>query len=1686
MLTPAGWAAWSTLAVAAAAAPAEKTGKPWLDMDYGPFITASIEAPYPEGNIAQKGIAVRLAGAFGGERNEAVVFDTDLLRYSAGWTGGYVALKGVVYDGEHWAFPRISGEQAFGTRNTPGWARAGSFEDPRPIPYGPLPREWARWKGLYLHENRVIFSYTVGETPILEMPGLEKGDGVTAFSRTLNAGQSTTELTMEVLFDDRADGRISPDGRLVTLSPRARKVSTEDGLIARWDFEEGGGDTARPATRKELAWKLRGHSWADGHDGAGIAFSGAGQGELVSTSVEDGASRVDFLETDLTISAWIRADGDGTIVSSTAPESPWVPDGKAFFVRGGRLAFDVGWVGCVEGRREVADGRWHHAALTWSHSSGRARLFAGGELDGEGILKPKGAVKGETLRIGAAAPDFPKQSRLRGSIDGFTIHGRALDAAEVRVLAGKVERNLTTAAAFRGLGAGARWIVTPEGHVRLGIPAAATPAKFVVLIWNGEESALQRFASLERRAEAMEVGQLTHGGPARWGEKVVTRGSLGRDDGPYAIDTLTSPDENPWRAWMRHGGFDFFADASSAALSTWSGDVWIVSGIDSGLEKLTWQRIATGLYQPLGLKVVDDKIFVLGRDQITRLHDLNGDGETDFYEGFNNDHQNTEHFHEFAMDLQTDARGNFYYMKAARHARDALVPQHGTLVKVAKDGSSSEILANGFRAPNGLLITPPGEIFSTDQQGFWLPANRINRIAPGSFHGNMWSYHRGAKPVVYDQPLCWLHPSIDRSPSTLAWVSSANWGPLQNRLVSVSYGMGEIFLVMRDGAGGPETGEQGAVTPFPLEFDTGIHRARFHPAGGQLYLCGLYGWAGNKTRPGGFYRVRYTGKPLQMPCDFHVASDGIVLGFTDPLDPGTATDPGSYSVKCWNYRWTENYGSPDVRRDGKEGRDTLEVESATASADSRTVFLKIAGITPVMQIHVALNLKAATGEPIRTFVHGTLHAVSSEPGIRRLGSGAIVGKIALKSRLAREAPGLALTFRAPGTREPRNPVSDTRVARLVALHVPAGSPPTPFLEPGPFECAWEGFLKPEIDEARSFDVQGRGTVEVEIAGNTVLEASGDDLHAGTATPVPLEQGLNRIRVTYRSPATGDSELRLYWSGGETPRGPVPPEALVHDADKAELREGDLRRRARTLFAEHRCVRCHAPEAPPGESAMPELAADAPSLEGVGGRLREAWMAGLVSDPVTFGPHAGVARWRVGEVAGWAAAKDIAAFLSHGASTESSASVSKGAAPFETDAVNRDEELEVLGRGKGLWGGLGCFACHSLPGDATVSGADDPRVPLGHVKRKWQREALVEYLLEPQKRFRSTRMPDFHLKRDEAEALAAFLLARSEALLAPAQAQAETPGDPERGRELAASLGCAACHAIPGVKNALHAPPLRALAASSHATGCLAGDPAATGQAPHFGFDARDHEALQRFVKTDLRSLARDAWPEIAERHVAALRCGACHERDGKTDTWLELSPPEGAAEDPAGTELPGPAQTIHLARPPLTWAGEKLRPEWIERLAGGTLAYKPRPRLEARMPAFPAYARGLALGLAIEHGFPPATPARAPADASLSALGRALTRPGAFTCVQCHPTGPEGALAGPDTETIPLERITDRLRKDFYDRFLLDPQAILPGTMMPRYTTDSGGSVLKEPFDGDAARQFDAIWHYLRSVESTR
>lgn len=470
-------------------------------------------------------------------------------------------------------------------------------------------------------------------------------------------------------------------------------------------------------------------------------------------------------------------------------------------------------------------------------------------------------------------------------------------------------------------------------------------------------------------APAEDLDALTKGGPARWTEPVVTKGTLGKEPGAYQVDTLTLPYENPWDSYLRLVALDFLPDGR-AVIATLDGDVWIVSGIGDTLEKLTWKRFAAGLYQPLGLRVVDGTIYALGRDQITRLRDLNGDGEADFYENFNNDCMLGPSYGEYAMDLQVDPLGNFYYTKAGTMGYGSATPHNGCVLKVSKDGAKLEVVAIGFRAPMGLCVGPDGGITATDQQGNYMGSSPIVRVRKGGFYGFILDHHPETKKMAREPALCWLPMDMDNSPGGQTWVTGDRWGPLKGRLLHTSYGQSRLLLVLMD-----EDRAQAGVVRFPLNFASGIMRAQFSPADGQLYVAGLRGWQTTGVKDGCLQRVRYTGKPVRMPVSFHVRKTGIDLTFSDALDRDSAGDPDSYTATGFNVVSTPDYGSPEfnVTDPKKRGREKLEISKAGVSEDGKTVSLEIPGFRPMTNLVVKFALRAADGAKMQDEVALTIN-----------------------------------------------------------------------------------------------------------------------------------------------------------------------------------------------------------------------------------------------------------------------------------------------------------------------------------------------------------------------------------------------------------------------------------------------------------------------------------------------------------------------------------------------------------------------------------------------------------------------------------------------------------------------------------------------------------------------------------------
>ncbi|MEI9895208.1 MAG: c-type cytochrome [Chthoniobacter sp.] len=645
--------------------------------------------------------------------------------------------------------------------------------------------------------------------------------------------------------------------------------------------------------------------------------------------------------------------------------------------------------------------------------------------------------------------------------------------------------------------------------------------------------------------------------------------------------------------------------------------------------------------------------------------------------------------------------------------------------------------------------------------------------------------------------------------------------------------------------------------------------------------------------------------------------------------------------------------------------------------------------------------------------------------------------------------GLTVTFSAGGK-------TDTRAARLVALYVPEGEAPTPFLAPGPFTAKWEGEIVSDLRAQYTFTVDTTGIVTATLNGQPLL----DSRLRIAPQPAQLQKGANQLVVEFQSPPKGDAMVRLMWSSKDFPREPVSPMVLQHDANAKDLRAGERLREGRLLFAQNRCSACHEAAAalPPKGQGMPELAQDAPTFDAIGDKYREPWLAAWINDPRSIRPHALMPKLFAGAPGKIdPRAADIAAyFASAGAHAE--------------DDKPIDESLAAPGGA--LFANLGCIACHPKP---DADGADEhDRIPLAHVKAKWHPQALREYLLNPAKTYAWNRMPHFRLSDTEASQLTAYLITAASREFSDAP-----PGDATRGAQLLATSGCLNCHAnIPPTTT--HS--LAATLESGWTKGCLSPDAAMRGKAPDFGFTPPQCEALVAFAASGFDSLKQDAPEEFAERQIKNLRCTACHPRDGQPSVWSQLDEEVVALQSAAPLEEGEGKPIFTTALPALTWFGEKLRPDYLATFIAGQEKNKPRQWIVARMPGFATPADGLAKGLPRQHGFGPTIAEPSP-DPEKVKIGETLVgENGGFNCVQCHILGDRAATAVFEAPGPNLAWAPSRLRKEYFLRWALAPTRIDPDTKMPKFADEEGRTPLTDFFHGQAADQFDAIWQYLRTV----
>ncbi len=573
-----------------------------------------------------------------------------------------------------------------------------------------------------------------------------------------------------------------------------------------------------------------------------------------------------------------------------------------------------------------------------------------------------------------------------------------------------------------------QYSIDDSGRIALTIPESDYPFTLQVFRSAGKtRQALQAFRAYVqpklKAGQPTDLTKLVKAGAAQWPAKIRVAGKLNTGkphfdpiyskdadktspqkavalpaDYPYVVDNIPLPFNNPWNAWVRPTSLGF-KNNGDLVMATYTGDVWVASGVDQTLKNINWQRIAAGLYEPMGVKVVNDSIYVTCRNGIVLLHDLNGDGETDFYQNFYTDNDVSSFFHAFNFGLETDSEGNFYYAKVGAFTDNK---EPGSVMKISRDGSRVESIGSGFRTNNGITLTPDDRIFVSDNQGNWIPANKISLVSRGGFYGYVpnlydegnWSpdgkvftKEQGVKGVLlpetvkvpdrFDPPAIWLPQEFDNSPGGGAW-SDKSWGPLGDRFIHSSFGRGWLYTFYPQEVNGVT---QGAMLALPFQFDAGIQRVAVSPVDKQVYTTGLTGWDdGVASQYGVLARVRYTGGEGHMVTGAGVVKGGIRLAFNCELDVSLNTDITRYRINRYNYKWTSTYGSDhySVRDPGTKGEDTLQVTGVSFGADRKSLVVEVPELGPAETVCFRFEVKAKSGAVIKDVAYLTIHEMPEQ------------------------------------------------------------------------------------------------------------------------------------------------------------------------------------------------------------------------------------------------------------------------------------------------------------------------------------------------------------------------------------------------------------------------------------------------------------------------------------------------------------------------------------------------------------------------------------------------------------------------------------------------------------------------------------------------------------------------------------
>ena len=392
-----------------------------------------------------------------------------------------------------------------------------------------------------------------------------------------------------------------------------------------------------------------------------------------------------------------------------------------------------------------------------------------------------------------------------------------------------------------------------------------------------------------------------------------------------------------------------------------------------------WRRFAEGLHTPLGIARGDKaaEFLVAQVPELTRVADTDRDGTADLFETVSDGWGLSGNYHEFIAGPVRDGEGNFYVSlglasgnaeprppvrgELTRRPRKILPPVDGKVnsighyspiryrgcaIQIRSDGSV-RAYACGFRQPNGIVASPQGAIFVSDNQGDWVGTSPLHHVTEGAFHGHPASLHwhpefLGVNPVEQDisqldrqrkRPAI-LFPQGDMGGSSAGQafdLSGGAFGPYGGQMFVAEWTYPRVLRVDLQEVRGEY---QGAA--FLFVEGNGLrmanNRLAFSPDGRSLYVAQTSRIWGSTE---GLQRIVWQGREPFDIVTMRLTREGFDLTFTKPVDPVVAVDPARYGLTRYYYRYHAAYGSP------KTEVTPVRVGAARVSRDGLRVTLEV-------------------------------------------------------------------------------------------------------------------------------------------------------------------------------------------------------------------------------------------------------------------------------------------------------------------------------------------------------------------------------------------------------------------------------------------------------------------------------------------------------------------------------------------------------------------------------------------------------------------------------------------------------------------------------------------------------------------------------------------------------------------------